>query len=368
MATTETVKATVPAGTFETVTLPETLDLADHARQAIHGATGNLDMEIGSEMWFHCEMAHKTPFMKHLSCDNACTPKYGEMLPMMRLMCGSDENLEIESHMRQRLISLIEDGIYWNKAEPNRPWRCIYNWDKDDTNPKGEDLASPVGNARMMRTLMTWRFIDGDTGYDDLISQMLDGHERMLVTRSRENGDRYSYFPDAGYGEAFSYPRNTGWLHENEPMSDTEGMEGSVTCYHGHSAYFLSKWYRETGDERALDMAKRVVDYNIQPHMWGGVALHDSELEQFATTATATTAPNIPPNMPSPAGIDAGRKGHWFMHFHGRAVGMRGILEYGLTTGDQRALEFANNTWAYSRGLMMDRIGWIDGPCQGRLL
>jgi len=356
----------LPRGEFQTATTPDTLDLTKHASLAIHGVIGNVDPEIGPEMWFHCEMSRNHPYMRHLSSDNACTPKYGELLPMMRLMTGSEEGLELENQMRRRLISQVEDGIFWNKAESHRPWRCMYSWDKEDKNPKGEDLASPVGNARMMRTLMTWREIDDDPGYDELITQMLDGHERMLITRTRDNGEKYSYFPDAGYGEAFSYPRNTGWHHDNEPMSDTEGMEGSVTCYHGHSAYFLSKWYRLTGDERALDMAKRVVNYNIHPRMWGGVALHDSDLEQYATTAVATHAPNIPPSMPSPSGVDAGRKGHWFMHFHGRAVGMRGILEYGLVTGDQRALEFANNTWAYSRSHMMDRIGWIDGaPAKG---
>lgn len=356
----------MPAGKHETHTIPDTLDLTDHAQLAIHGVIGNLDPDVGYDMWFHCEMAHKTPFMKHPSCDNACTPKYGKLLPMMRLMSGSDEGLDIEAQMRNRLCALIEEGIYWNKAEPHRPWRCMYNWDKADHNPKNEDLASPVGNARMMHTLMTWAETENTSQYDDLIREMIEGHERMLVTRQRKDGSRYSYFPDAGYGEAFSYPRNSGWLHEREPMTDTEGMEGSVTCYHGHSAYFLSKWYHRTGDERALDMARRIVNYNIQPHMWGGVALHDSELEQVSTTAVSKSAPNIPPSIPSPTGVDGGRKGHWFMHFHGRAVGMRGILEYGIVTGDQRALEFANNTWAYSRSHMMDRIGWIDGaPAKG---
>ena len=36
---------------------------------AIHGITGNFDPDIGPDMWFHCEMAHQTPFMKHISCD-----------------------------------------------------------------------------------------------------------------------------------------------------------------------------------------------------------------------------------------------------------------------------------------------------------
>ena len=171
--------------TEQPVTVPDTLDLAQHARLAIHGITGNLDPDIGPDMWFHCEMSHQTPFMKHIFCDNACTPNYDTALSLLRLMSGSDEGLDMEARMRERLLSQIEDGIYWNKAEPDRPWRCRYNWDKDDANPKGEDLASPVGNAYMMNALMTWREVDGDDRWDALIAEMLGGMEQLENTDNK---------------------------------------------------------------------------------------------------------------------------------------------------------------------------------------
>ena len=155
----------MPAGEFEAVTLPDTLDLADNARLAVHGVLGNVDPDLGPEMWFLCSMDHKTGYMKHLSSDNACSPKYGELLPLMRLMSGSDEALGLEARMRRRLLDQIEEGIFWNKAEPERPWWCMYMWDKDDKNPKGEDLSSPVGQSRMMRTLMTWREVEDTVTY-----------------------------------------------------------------------------------------------------------------------------------------------------------------------------------------------------------
>ena len=36
--------------TEQPVTVPDTLDLAQHARLAIHGITGNLDPDIGPDM------------------------------------------------------------------------------------------------------------------------------------------------------------------------------------------------------------------------------------------------------------------------------------------------------------------------------
>lgn len=157
--------------TEQPVPVPDTLGLAQHARLAIHGITGNLDPDIGPDMWFHCEMSHQTPFMKHSSCDNACTPNYDTALSLLRLMSGSDEGLDMEARMRERLLSQIEDGIYW---------------DKDDANPKGEDLVSPVGNAYMMNALMTWREVDGDDRWDALIAEMLRaGMEQLENTDNK---------------------------------------------------------------------------------------------------------------------------------------------------------------------------------------
>ena len=42
-------------------------------------------------------------------------------------MSGSNEGLEIEVRMRERPLSQIENDIYWNKAEPERPWSCIHS-------------------------------------------------------------------------------------------------------------------------------------------------------------------------------------------------------------------------------------------------
>ena len=338
---------------------PDTLDLTEHARLAIHGITGSVDPEIG-DMWFHMELDHKRPFMKHISCDNACTPKYGESLALLGHMTGEGPS-EIEQLVRKRLISQIEQGIYWNKAEDFRPWRCMYNWDREDTNPKDEDLASPVGNARMMRTLITWREIESDPGYDELIEAMVAGQARMLVEK-----EDYAYFPDAGYGEAYSYPRNTGWYHQREARDELEGMEGSVNCYHGHTIYAMSIWHRLSGDERALELARKVCNYAMKPRFWGGVALTSEEAERVATTALSTKAPNAPRYGPSPAGMPASHKGHWFSHFHRRAVGLRGMLEYGVTVGDQSVIEFVHNAYQYSKSWMFDRLGWIDGaPAKG---
>lgn len=340
--------------------VPATFSLTERAELAYGGMCGTVDPDVGYDMWFHIELGHHRPFMKHLSCDNACTPKYGESMALMRLMTGR-AMADTEAQIRHRLLAQIEEGIYWNKAEDFRPWRCMYNWDATDTNPRGEDLASPVGTARMMRTLITWRETEGDSGYDELIREMVGGQIRMLVEK-----DTYAYFPDAGYGEAYSYPRNTGWYHEREAQDELDGMEGSVNCYHGHTAYVMSVWHRLTGDERALELARKVCAYAMHPRFWGGVALSDEEASKVATTALNTAAPNAPKHGPSPVGMPASLKGHWFSHFHGRAVGLRGMLEYGMTAGDQRVIEFVHNAYQYSKSWMADRLGWIDGaPTKG---
>ena len=46
---------------------------------------------------------------------------------MMRLVSGSDRYTAEEQGTRQAMLSRVEDGLYWDRANPRRPWRNIYS-------------------------------------------------------------------------------------------------------------------------------------------------------------------------------------------------------------------------------------------------
>jgi len=127
--------------------------------------------------------------------------------------------------------------------------------------------------------------------------------------------------------------------------------------------YSLSKYAAMTGDEEALEMAGKMCRYIMKPKFWGGVALSPEEVK-------AAGGPNSDNGIivgeldhfaaaPSPKGIPAAEKGHFFNHHTCNAMALRGILEYGMATSDQHCLDFVRNSYAYVRShLVMDATGW----------
>jgi hypothetical protein len=103
-----------PKGKFYEATAPDTLDLADRAGLAINCLTGALDPDYGYELYFAVRFTAQPPFMLHDSGGlTTINPKFAESLVMMRLMSGSDQNLDIERGMMERTLALIwNDGLH----------------------------------------------------------------------------------------------------------------------------------------------------------------------------------------------------------------------------------------------------------------
>ena len=87
---------TLPAGDRYADTIPDTLDLAARAALAIHGIGGSIDPDLMT-MWGIIHYTCKRPHLSHwASAETLCDPKLGESLALLRLMCGSEEFVELE--------------------------------------------------------------------------------------------------------------------------------------------------------------------------------------------------------------------------------------------------------------------------------
>ena len=149
---------------------------------------------------------------------------------------------------------------------------------------------------------------------------MVDGLVQIAVYR-----DDYAYYPDGGFAEVCSYPRS-GWLNTDEPQSEYDCAEGSITCYYADLMRALPNWYRESGDEQALDLAGRLGRFSMKPRFWGG--------------------------NPEPVMVAGNELGHFNHHAFARLETLHGMLECAMVGDDarilefvQRGFEFALNSW-----------------------
>jgi len=337
-------------------TIPDTLDLADRARLAITGMGGNIDPELLT-MYGLIHFCTPRPHLSHwASAETLCDPKFGESLPLMRLMCGSNQYLDLESQYRRAMVDRIQDGLYWDFYTPKRPWRnsyapAFYGKGRD------EDFATLPGGGRMLRAMLVWRDLDWQPALmEEKLRELTAGLRRIAVCR----GD-YCYYPEkGGWGEPCSYPRS-GWLNTDEAQDETEGGEGAVTCMHAHQIYGAAHWYAVSRDPVALDLAARLSRYCLLPRFWGGVPDPDVPRKHGPGHVASRR-----PDPPFTAGHELG---HWFSHWHARAITLRGLLEYAIVAEDVRIMEFVRRSYEFTLTRGIPRMGWINTyPAAGNLM
>ena len=344
------------AGTRDAATVPDTLDLADRARLAIDGMANNIDRRLVT-MYGLIRYCTPRPHLSHwASAETLCDPKFGESFPLMRVMCGSDRHVELESRYRAAMLSRVQDGLYWDLYTPERPWRnnyapAFYGAGRD------EDFATLPGAARLIRALLVWRELGDDSAAtEDATRSLVHGLRRIAVCK-----DDYCYYPEkGGWGEPCSYPRS-GWLNTDEAQDETEGGEGAVTCMQSHQIYAAAHWYAQSGAPVALDLAARLSRYCMLPRFWGGVPDPDGPRQRRPGDRA--------PRRPDPPFTAGHELGHWFSHFHARAITLRGLLEFALVAGDAGIAEFVRRSYEFTLTRGIPRMGWINtSPAAGEIM
>lgn len=350
-----------------TATTPDTLDLAERARLAVHGIMGSIDPELLT-MYGLIFYATPRPHQSHwASAETTCDPKLAESLVLLRSMCGSGEMLDLQAKYFENMLGRVQEltvpgngmagaahppqvagaqpRLYWDKVNPKRPWRNSYS-SAFYGDGKDEDFCTVAGTGRMIRTLMAWRAVTGSNEYDDRIRDLVQGIARVAVRK-----DDYAYYPEkGGWGEPCAYPRS-GWLNTDESEGETEGGEGSVVCFHGHQIYGAMQWYSVSGDPVALELSARLSRYIMKPKFWGGIPAPATDDVKLGHVGSCI------PDPPYTAGSELG---HWFSHFHARAIALRGLLQYGAVAGDERVLEFVRRSYEFTRSQGIPRTGWIN--------
>jgi hypothetical protein len=305
-------------------TVPDTLDLAQRAELALHCLTGALNPEYGYELYFIVRFCQNPAMMHHegtgLPTNN---PKFAEAQPMMRVMSGSDHNLDIQHAMIQSMLGNIhEDGLYYSPLE-RRPW----SHDSGELAVGGtgpNPFANIYGNARFLLAMMVWSQWDKDPAWDARIQRLADGLVRIAI----DKGD-YAYYPvGRGVGEILSFTPG-GWAETEEP---TDGGFG-VPMYFGGVVRALAAWYGVSGDREALTLAGKLAAYLRRPFVWTPSAQAD--------------------------GVFGPQLGHCSGHFHAHAAALRGLLAYGMAIQDADTILFVRDGYEWLRQYGVARIGWF---------
>jgi len=307
-----------PRGESYDVECPDTLDLADRASLAVNCLTGALNPDHGYELYFVARFCVDPPFMHHeasgLPTNN---PKFAESLPMMRLMSGSRQSVDVEQGMMLRMLALVhDDGLYYAPLI-GRPWH--HTWHRAD-----DDFANVYGNGRWLLALMAWHEYDGNPLWKEYAAKVVEG----LHGIARVEGDE-AYFPDPKIGESFSYPKSGYAPNLGEP---TEGSFG-IPMYFSGVIRGLAKWARLTGDRDSLELAQKLSNFVRRPEIWRPEA--------------------------GPSSVSGPERGHFSGHFHAHVAALRGLLEYAIVANDAGLKEFVRNGYEYARGFGISRIGWF---------
>ncbi len=331
--------------------VPDTLDLAERARLGLSHFTSILEEKLGYEMPIVAALdKSQPPYMQYtLNSLGTCQCKAMEAMAYLRLMSGSNQDLDREEGMIDMMVSMLgEDGLYWVPGSPEKPRLGI-----------PEPFASTHGQGRMLRAMIAWYQYTGDPAWKKRIDRMVHGLDKVFAVHK----DDYAYLPNQGfYSEEYlrsCYTRK-GWKDTTEPKNEKDGEEGSLFNHQGHTPGVLATWYQLTGNEQSLRLSGELVRFYTQPKFWADIS-----------TLTADDVAKYAPwqQFPVKSGSEypdviGAEHAHWQGHIHGHINTLRAILEYALAVDDSWLKAFVRDGYEWTRQGGFARIGYI-GDGQG---
>lgn len=320
-------------------TVPDTLDLAERARYAVNMLTG---INRGPEERYQpsqCAWFYRNPPVLSnepgpyavFKSGNEMWGKYLEALIEMRLISGSEQDIELDKKSIEGMISCIEDdNLFWSlvsKRDPNDETRLI----------DGEDFCNLASGSRCMLALIAYYELTGDDEILKQVGRLAQGYKDSVIHK-----DNYVYYPNGYTGGALSMPRS-GWKNFDEPLGlkfhDVGWYDSaSIVIYtFGSLVQALCRWHLISRDEKAMDLADKVVNYMLKSRFW---------------------SPEC-----DPLGVVSAEHAHFEGHIHAVLRGYIGLAEYAILTNNEKLKLFVNDGYEYVRTFGIPRIGMFGETC-----
>jgi hypothetical protein len=291
--------------------VPDTLDIHERARLALHALTEVPDPDAGYEIYFIVNFLHNPASMQHNWHDPLVQPKFVEAIPLLRLITGSDENLEVESRlMEHTLRNLGPDGLSYIPIE-GRPWCEELKPYKVRPGIPGQYL-SPFACGRTLSAMTVLAMRDPNGPWGKAARSLADA----LINLAVEHDDYAFFWPSAT--SANKEKPQPGQV----PTEEENGESSRVP--HG-----LVHNYKLTGYEPALRLAGKIIRYMRNFF--------------FDKDGSFLNSPGNPV----------------FAHFHEHSHGLLAMADYCDVSGDQETLDFVSRSFLKSMMYSNDLMGYF---------
>jgi hypothetical protein len=340
----------VYAGVRYEDTVPDTLDIAEHAKLGIHVLTATADPRADYECHCTAKFDQNPPVLIHNYNDwvQNCEG-WMEALPLLRMATGSTLNDHVDPvWMTGILRSIGPDGLVYLPLR-GRPWNHVKVqmipgpyvnpvWSANGkmlsiADPSVEQIATADTCERILSTMTVYYLRDGNPMWKEAIEKMIQRLATVVVEK-----DDYAYMPlgsiepGANYG---SLPMPTGFIAEENSGRMIQG---------------LAQYYRATGYEPARDLAAKLTRYirfHAQYYETDGTPMVGADEREWFKWYSAW-APN--------SEIANLRHGG---HGHAHGIGLLSVLEYGAAVKDPETLAFARTGYEWMRANGSSLVGYF---------
>ncbi len=313
-----------PRGHWENVTVPDTLDLAEHAKLSINALTGDMDPEhyYGTIQGFifHADPPHiQGSGVGLYSVD--LTPRNVRTLPLMRDMSGSEMNLDMEYKAMRALLSQIDpDGQMYYAECPGSV-------------TSGGSMPARMG--MMVFAMLNWQRRDGNGTWTNLIGLLSKGLSDDAI-----RVDDRAYYPlqsgidrDRAWHDFAGGNKAPNAYHTpDEPQADPQGVEGATKSEMDRAISALVDDYKLRGNQQSLELAQRLAREILQPRMW------------LDTTDK---------------GYVGNEHGQWAGHFHNNVHSLIALLDLAEAEHDLRLMQFVKEGYDQAIRNGVVRLGFF---------
>ena len=283
--------------------VPDTLDLAEHARWAIHAMTENPNPAADYEPYWSIGWVPE-PIMSADFASPTIRAKFQEAVCLCRLITGSKQNLHVDRRwMEVTLKEQGPDGLLYIPTR-GRPWGREYpgQYIAGGRAPNIDQILSPFHNGQQLRTMSRYAARDGGQLWNDRIRRVVDGLAALAI-----DAGEYAYF----------WP-GILWAAKDPPANVRPNYH-FVSVEISQIPFGLTCAYRQTGHKPALALAGKLLAFFRQAFFLPDGAFQTTQRNAFRS------------------------------HVHGHARGLVALADYAMLTDNQEMLAFVLKSYQWCR-------------------
>ena len=310
-------------GEYYDALVPATLDLAERARLAIHRVTSMTNPNIDYEMYFGVSHMSQPPAMNHSASDMHCQGKFSEVLPLLRMMCGSLQNMNVETAWTKVLLKMQgPDGILYTPTT-GRDWIIakIPEGYPEDTNIKHFSLIG-FGVARTVAAFLIYAQKDPQGPYAEAARKLVEGYKKVAIVE----GDQAYVFSTT-----------------KSPEQPAVKPKKPLTVYQAGTqawiAQYLAMYDRALKDPAASRLAEKMMNYNM------------FKVEYNEPSGRFKPSKGM--------GLGPGAEKHQYAHFHTHATNILACLYVYMQTGNKQLLDRAVKAYEWGISKSETLVGFF---------